>query len=118
MKFKLDENLARECAEELRSAGFDALTVGEQNMSGSPDDHLVAHCQEEGRILITADLDLSDIRRYPPEHSAGHIVLRLANQAAPRQIAFIRRVIALLDQEPIAGRLWIVDEARVRIRTD
>lgn len=116
MKFKLDENIARECAEALRAAGYDALTVHNQGMSGSAD-HIVSDvCRAEGRILITADLDLSDMRRYPPGASPGTIVLRLRDQSRSRQTNAVGRLIPLLAREPIAGRLWIVDDHRVRIR--
>jgi predicted nuclease of predicted toxin-antitoxin system len=37
MKFKTDENLPTEAADLLRAAGYDAVTVGEQRLSGSVD---------------------------------------------------------------------------------
>jgi hypothetical protein len=33
-------------------------------------------CKREGRILLTLDLDLSDIRAYLPEEFPGILVLR------------------------------------------
>ena len=85
-------------------------------MSGAPDEEIAEVCRQEDRVLITADLDLSDIRSFPPDQFAGHIVLRLKNQSQPQQLAVMERLVTLLDSEPIAGRLWIVDETRVRIR--
>ena len=35
MKFKIDENLPAEAADILKSAGFDAQTVGDENLSGA-----------------------------------------------------------------------------------
>ena len=35
MKFKIDENLPTEAADLLRSAGHDAVTVGEQRLGGA-----------------------------------------------------------------------------------
>jgi hypothetical protein len=37
MKFKTDENLPVEAAEDLRQAGHDALTVADQKLAGQPD---------------------------------------------------------------------------------
>ncbi len=59
MKFKVDQNLPTEFAPILRQAGHDALTVFDQELGGAPDPQIVAVCQREGRMLITADLDLS-----------------------------------------------------------
>ncbi len=45
MQFKTDENLPIEVAETLRDAGFDALTVHDQEMVGNPDLQVSAVCQ-------------------------------------------------------------------------
>ncbi len=117
MRFKLDENLATACAQLLREAGHDAMTVGEQGLSGTPDGELAAICQAEARILVTADLDLSDVRDLVGTRFAGHIVLRLNDQSESRQVATFARILVLLQSEVIENRLWIVDDHRVRIRT-
>jgi predicted nuclease of predicted toxin-antitoxin system len=76
MKFKIDENMPVECAEDLRQAGHDALKVGEQQLAGQPDVRVAQVCQAESRALVTLDLDFSDIRAFPPGDYAGIIVLR------------------------------------------
>jgi predicted nuclease of predicted toxin-antitoxin system len=81
VRFKLDQNLPIEAASLLSSAGHDVMTVYQQELAGAPDPEIVAVCRAEKRVLITADLDLSDIREYPPEHSPGLIVLRLSTQS-------------------------------------
>jgi predicted nuclease of predicted toxin-antitoxin system len=116
MRFKIDQNLPVELARILQQAGHDALTVLQQYLGGAPDPKIVAVCRQEHRVLITADLDLSDIREYPPEQNPGFIVLRLKEQTKPKQIALLQRTIPLLATNPVAGRLWIVEEGKVRIR--
>ena len=83
-KFKVDENLPTEAAELLASAGYDAVTVGDQRMVGQPDTNVAAVCRREGRAIVTLDLDFADIRVYPPSDCAGIIVLRLARLDKPR----------------------------------
>ena len=92
MKFKIDQNLPIEAADLLTVAGHDAMTVYQQSLGGASDERIVDVCKDEDRILITADLDLSDIRRYPPAQTPGYAV------------------------RPINGRLWIVEPDRLRIR--
>ena len=77
MRFEVDENLPIEVAEMLRQAGHDATTVLEQHLGGSNDAQSAALCQLESRILVTLDMDFSDIRTYPPIECPGLIVLRL-----------------------------------------
>ena len=59
---------------------------------------------------------MKDIRTYPPNESAGMIVLRFSRQDNHYILEKIDRVIQLLGQEMIDRRLWIVDEVQVRIR--
>lgn len=101
----------------LVQAGYDALSVTDQQMGGRPDPDVAAVCRLEERILLTLDLDFSDIRAYPPTDHAGIVVLRLAKLDRQRVLLALQRLLPILGQEPIAGKLWIVDETTVRIRS-
>ena len=116
MKFKVDENLPIEVADLLASVGYDALTVFDQKLVGEDDRRILDVCQAERRILITLDLDFSDVRSYPPQQSPGLVVLRLHRQDKSYVLETIKRVIPLLEQEEIEHRLWIVEENRIRVR--
>jgi len=115
-KFKLDENLPVEAADVLRAAGHDALTVLEQHMGGRPDTDVASVCRQEGRTVITLDLDFADIRAYPPAEYPGIVVLRLMRLDKRHVLAVMHRLSAMIDREPLEGKLWIVDETSVRIR--
>ena len=115
-RIKLDENLPEEAARFLRNAGHDAATIREQRMGGSYDPIVAKVCREEKRALLTLDTDFADIRAYPPREYPGIVVLRLRLQDKPNVLGVIQRLIPLLSAEPISGRLWIVDESRVRVR--
>ena len=65
---------------------------------------------------MTLDTDFANIQRYPPSEYRGLIVLRLAHQDKPYVVGFVPIIIGLLEQEPIDGQLWIVEEGRVRVR--
>jgi predicted nuclease of predicted toxin-antitoxin system len=115
MKFRTDENLPTEAAGLLRSAGHDAVTVGEQRLSCSVDSAIGSVCEHEQRVLVTLNLDFADIRTYPPGRYPGFVVLRLARQDKASVLRAIGRTIPLLARDQISGRLWIVEEHQVRI---
>ena len=117
MKLKTDENLPNTIAELLREAGHDALTVAEQGLGGHNDTNVAAVCMSEGRALVTLDVGFANVQAYPPADYAGLVVLRLTRQDKASALSAVRRIMPLLDQEPLRGRLWIVDEARLRIRS-
>lgn len=116
MQFKIDENLPVEAADVLREAAHDVLTIHDQQMVGQPDPRVASVCQSEQRVLLTLDLDFSDIRTYPPVDYFGIIVLRPRSQAKPAVLALIGQIIRLLDSEPLVGNLWIVQDTGLRIR--
>lgn len=116
MKFKIDENLPAELTEMLRAAKHDAENVFDEKLVGESDQNIISVCQAEKRCLITLDLDFSDMRAYPPEQFQGLIVLRLRRQDKPYVMEITRKLVPLLEQEILPGRLWIVEENRVRIR--
>ena len=62
IKFKIDENLPIEFVEILQEYGYDAMTVHQQKLKGEKDPILLEICQQEGRILVTLDLDFANIR--------------------------------------------------------
>jgi len=115
-RFKVDENLPAEIADLLRNEGHDAVSVADQSMSGCGDPALAKACREESRALVTLDLDFSDIRAYPPGEYQGIVVLRPMVQTSPSLIPLTGRMAALVGKEPLAGCLWIVDDAQVRVR--
>lgn len=116
MRFKIDENLPVEVALLLRNEGHDAMTVDEEDLAGSSDSNLARICRNEDRVLITLDLDFSDIRAYPPNKYSGLIVLRLQRQDKLTVMTFAQRLIPLLSTEVLKQRLWILDENKVRVR--
>jgi len=116
VRFKIDENLPVELGAELRDAGHEAASVHDQRLVGTSDRRLSEVCKIEGRIFVTLDLDFADIRTYPPDEHPGLIVLRLSRQDKAHVIDMFRRTLNALGHEPVEGRLWIVEEKRIRIR--
>jgi predicted nuclease of predicted toxin-antitoxin system len=116
MLLKVDENLPVEVASLLRDNGHDATTVADQRMGGKPDAQIGQACRQETRVLVTLDLDFSDIRTHPPSDYPGIIVFRLGRQDKSLVLQVTERLLPLLKKEPIAGRLWIVDEYGLRVR--
>jgi predicted nuclease of predicted toxin-antitoxin system len=115
MKFKLDENLHPENGDLLQERGHDVATVYDQGLRGHEDPEIAEACRQEGRILLSFDLDFSNITMFPPENYAGLIVLRLRAKGRKAVRKVLGQVLSHLDVEPVAGRLWIVDERRIRV---
>ena len=116
MFFKVDENLPVEIAELLSDLGHDAKTINDQRLQGVNDQALLERCDKEKRILVTLDIDFSDIRTYPPQEHEGIILLRVGNQSKKHVLGVLKRILPLIGREPIKKHLWVVEENAVRIR--
>ena len=116
MRFKIDENLPVEIADLLQQEGHVATTVPAERLTGSTDAVLAMVCSRENRALITLDTDFGDIRRYPPQAFPGLVLLRLRQQDKNHVLGIFPRLIQMFSTQPLAGKLWIVEEGRVRIR--
>ncbi len=66
MKFKIDDNLPVEIAENLGLLGHDAMTVDEQGMAGLEDGPLMVHVENESRVFMAIDKGIANIQVYPP----------------------------------------------------
>ena len=101
----------------LREAGHTAHTVYDEGIAGIADPELGVIIQRERRGLVTLDLGFGDIRSHPPRDYLGIIVLRPSSQDKVTVMQLFLSAIALLDHEPLFGRLWIVDDRRIRVRS-
>ena len=116
MKFKVDENLPRGVSDALRLAGHDSLTVLDQKLGGQPDDLIARVCLSEARVLVTGDADFGNILSYPPIGRPGILLLSARSQSVPAFLNLIQKALRLMDTEPIADRLWVVEDDRIRVR--
>ena len=115
-RFKLDENLPHQVRTLLTDLGHDAETVHEERLVGEPDSAILQASIAERRILVTLDLDFSDIRQYPPSSHTGIWVLRPQTQSIRDALSALRGAVTLIGIESTSARLRLVEPGRVRIR--
>jgi predicted nuclease of predicted toxin-antitoxin system len=116
VKVKLDENMPRTAGQVLIAAGHDVDTVVEENLAGATDPQVVAAAAATGRLLITLDRGLGDIRTYPPGSHAGILVLRPADQSVPTVVAALAEVATGRDLTSLTGTVAIAQRGLLRIR--
>lgn len=116
MKFKLDENLGVRTRQVFLDAGHDVRTIRDEALQGRADDTIYEVCRLERRCLVILDLDFSNVLRYPPEPTAGIVVLRPDRGFGLGILTTLaRQLVAMLEKQPIEGQVWIVEPGRIRI---
>jgi hypothetical protein len=69
-----------------------------------------------GRILISLDRGLGDIRAYPPGSHAGIVVLRLSDQSAAAAVTAVSDLATLTNPDSLAGAVAVLQRGLLRIR--
>ncbi len=116
MKFKLDENLPASVVEALAGCGHEADTVRAEGLTGAPDPQVVSAAAAEGRVLITLDRGMGDIRAYPPGSHAGIVVLRLADQSASAVNDVVTEQANWAELDALTGAVAVLQQGVLRIR--
>ena len=120
MKFLLDANLSPETADFLRRLFFDAKSLIEMGLGGLDDEEVIRLAREEGRAVITFDLDFGEIFYFSdPRQRGGAIVLRLEDQRVENVNAvleaFLDRWKSKKNLKTLGRKLIILEQDRFRI---
>jgi predicted nuclease of predicted toxin-antitoxin system len=116
VKIKLDENLPDRLVAVLTGLGHDVDTVRAEQLTGRSDPDVWSAAQAAQRVLITQDLDFSDMRRYTPGTHAGLLLVRLPR---PGRNALFERVSTVFQTEKVedwTGCLVVATEQKIRVR--
>ena len=105
MKFKIDENLPADLAEDLQRLGHSADTVEDEGLVGAVDSVIVAAANADGRIILTLDKGIADIVRFPPQIHSGVVLFR-----------FIQERLDHLLRLDLAHRVTVLTDERIRMR--
>lgn len=116
MKVKLDENLPADTRSLVASYDHDVDTVVEEGLAGRTDDEVTSAAVREGRIIITLDRGMGDIRRYPPGSHPGIIVFRTPDQQPAVVLETLSTFLANHDLGVLAGCVVVVRGHLVRVR--
>jgi predicted nuclease of predicted toxin-antitoxin system len=116
MRFLLDMNLPPAMTEWLRAEGQDAIHAREIGFADLPDHTVFARAAEDGRIVVTFDLDFGEIVALRGVSGAGVALLRLRLVRQSRLRERLRVAIVEAADALQAGAIVVVEDARIRIR--
>ncbi len=115
MRIKLDENLPTKVALLLGALRHNVDTVPQEHLQGRDDTTIWQAAQSTKRLLVTQDLDFSDIRRFRPGTHQGILLVRLRT---PGRIALAARLSAVFQTEDVetwSGSFVVVTDRKVRV---
>src|SRR4051794_6323158 len=109
--FLIDASVPKATGEAARTRGHDAVDVRDIGLGTADDAQIAAHAKTNQHILVSADLDFSNIALYPPEDYAGIVVIRAPVRATSQIVVGL--FAQFLDEKDVVsnmpGRLAIVE---------
>jgi len=115
MRIKLDENVSVAAVARLAARGHDVDTAVSEGLSGHDDASVWHAAQAEGRLLVTQDLDFSDVRRFAPGSHAGLLLIRLPESDQWRIADFVDACFSLPDAATWSGCFVVASPHKVRV---
>ena len=116
MNILADECVYKRTVNLLRSWGRDVLTAQEVGLAGRPDEEILAYATMHERVLITIDIDFSNIRHYPPKFHKGIIVAKIRPRHAEAVHIVLEYLLNHIDPDRLSKSLVIVDQNKYRVR--
>lgn len=116
MKFLADMGVSRRVVEWLQNNGFDAVHLRELKLQRLADEQVFQRAANEGRIILTFDLDFGEILALSDGRVVSVILFRLKNTTTPFVIQRLEVVLQHAGQALMAGAIVVVEDARYRIR--
>jgi len=104
------------CAKSIRENGYDVIHLAEQELYCISDDQVHQKAKEEGRVILTFDLDFSDIAAKRGSKLPSIIIFRLSNKKWENIIFRLSLVLEQYCSELIEGAIISVGDKKIRLR--
>lgn len=116
MRFLADMGISPTTVAFLQGLGHDALHLHDQGLDRLPDPAVLGKARDEGRVLLTHDLDFGELVAASGADMPSIIVFRLRNMRPDRVNDHLRGIVAQ-HQEPLErGAVISVTEGLIRVR--
>lgn len=116
MKFLADMGVSLSAVQALRAAEHDALHLSEQGLQRLSDSEILEKAQQEGRVILTFDLDFGDLLAASQQALPSTIIFRLQNATPGLVIQKLLIVLAECRESLAEGAIVLVEDSRYRLR--
>ncbi|ACK70628.1 conserved hypothetical protein [Gloeothece citriformis PCC 7424] len=116
MKFLADMGVSLRTVEWLRNIGYDIVHLREQGLQRLPDEEILIKARIEGRILLTMDLDFTNLLAWSGETLPSVILVRLGNENYSKINKQLQTVLTECIEDLQAGAIISVSDESFRVR--
>ena len=116
MRFLADMGISQRVVTWLRAQGHDAIHLRDEGLQTLADSVIFIKAVRESRIILTWDLDFTEILALSKTGIVSAVVFRLMNARSAHVITRLERVLCESAQDLDEGAIISVEEGRHRIR--
>lgn len=100
----------------LTGQGHDAVHANELGLQRASDAEIIARAKQDGRTVVTADLDYPRLLALAQATEPSLILFRHGNWSDTEIVARLSEVLASLSETEVQQSILVVDRDRVRRR--
>ena len=97
--------------------GHDAIHLCEQGLEQLQDSAILEKARKEGRVLLTHDLDFSELMAASSANLPSVIIFRLRNMRPERVDHYLEEIVTRHHESLQEGAIASVSEGQIRIRS-
>lgn len=116
MKFLADMGISPKSVVFLKDLGFEAVHLNELGLHKLPDSEILAKARNENFVVLTHDLDFSDLLAASGDRMPSVIIFRLRNMKADNVNRYLRTILSSYQSNLERGLIISVSERSIRIR--
>ena len=116
MRFLADMGISPNTVAMLRGLGYDALHLHEQGLDRLQDPLILQKARDEGRILLTHDLDFGELIAASGARLPTIVVFRLRNMHPERVNRYLDGILNQHAEALKQGAIISVTEGQIRVR--
>ena len=117
MQFLADMGVSQRVVEWLNKIGHSATHLRDEGLHRLPNGEIFKKAIDEKRLVLTLDLDFSEIQALSPREKISVIIFRLRNTRTPNVIENWKSVLSKCGESLESGAVITVEEARHRVRS-
>lgn len=116
LAFLADVSIPQSLLALARQHGHSAVHVRDYQMARASDSEILQRASEEGRIVLTVDVDFARETVFAPYPVTGVILFRLKNPPAALLTEAFKRVLDTLSERDLVNHFVTVEPRRIRRR--
>ena len=116
MKFLADMGISPKSVVFLQNMGYDAKHLDDEGLNTLSDSHILQKARYEERVVLTNDLDFSELLAVGGEKLPSVIIFRLRNMRPERVNSYLNEIVVRYRDALDKGCVVSVTENQIRIR--